>query len=250
MEKVMLTEDEKEHIRAEEVFRHEIQQQYAKESGGDSRFWKIINSGFFLWFMSTIIVGIVSFSYSNFDKRRQEQHTKDEREITIEQEKRVIMRKIDAEVSNRLYYFAQLAKLQGNKLPANALFILEKPASIDYPVNVFPEFMNRNLQSLLWELLQVVPEGEKKDVEPAYKQARELSSMFLSESILKSASFRLPESQLLKDFHANAINAIVGEHQRMRLQVFNLERWGNPLTPLYASDKATDSGVPPNNKPK
>jgi hypothetical protein len=71
-----------------------------------------------------------------------------------------------------------MAKLQGSNMSANLLFILENPSSAD-TVNVFPEFVNRNLQSLLWELLQVIPESEKGDITPAYKQSQNLSTLFL-----------------------------------------------------------------------
>lgn len=248
----MLTEEEKERIRAEEIFRYEIQQQLTNERKKDSRLWNIINSAFFLWFMSTIIVGVISVSYSNFVKNREDQRRKEEAAQIIEQEKRVAARKIDAEVSNRLYYFAQLSKFKEHDAPTNAIFILEKPSSVDYPVSVFPEFANRNLQSLLWELLQVVPESEKKEVDLAYKQAQQLSSMFLSENSLIAFNSNLPDfrSSLVKKFHSDAINNLFGEHQREQLQVFNLERWGKPLSLLYTNNNATEGQTVPNSNPK
>lgn len=248
----MLMEEEKERIRAEEIFRHEVQQQLSSERKKDSRLWNIINSAFFLWFMSTIIVGIISFSYSNFVRNREDQRRKEEASQIIEQEKRIAARKIDAEVSNRLYYFAQLSKFKKQDAPANAIFVLEKPSSVDYPVSVFPEFANRNLQSLLWELLQVVPENEKQDVDLAYKQARRLSSMFLSETSLIAFNSNLPDfrSPLVKKFHSDAINNLFGEHQREQLQAFNLERWGKPLSLLYANDNATEDNPISINNPK
>lgn len=241
----MLTEEEKKQIRAEETFRHEIQKQFTQEKGKYSRIWKTINSAAFLWFMSTVIVGVVTFSYSKFEKESEERRRKNEAAQIVERENRVVARKIDSEVSNRLYYVAQMAQLQGNNMSADILFILEKPLSADYPVNVFPEFANRNLQSLLWELLQVIPEDEKKDIDATYKQAQNLSSLFLNEHSLKklNPSLANSKSKIVEDFYSDAITTMSSEHQKKRLQAFNLERWGKPLNPLYLNDKATESGV-------
>jgi hypothetical protein len=56
----MLTEDEKKHIREEELFRREVQQQFDPEKPPASigkRLWSLMNSGFALWFLSSIVVG-------------------------------------------------------------------------------------------------------------------------------------------------------------------------------------------------
>src|ERR1700753_1358863 len=111
LEILMLAPKEKKRILAEETFREKVRQQLRKPDKKQSTLWMLVNSAFFLWFMSTIIIGLVSFSYTVWDRSREEQRRKDEDARAIEREKRLTAKKLDAEISNRLYYFGHLLEL-------------------------------------------------------------------------------------------------------------------------------------------
>ncbi len=234
----MLTDNEKAHIRAEELFRHEVQKQLAGENKEESRLWGIINSAFFLWFMSTIIVGLAGFFYSSWDKKREERRIEVERIQIVEQEKRATTRKIDVEVSNRLRYFNQVLSSK-KRISPSEIRALDQPSKADYPVNAFPEYENRNLQSLLWELLQVIPEEERREVEPAYYAAQRLSLVFLKVKQQDEVEklFPLQKSPAHQSAQTEALLAPEFEKNREALRDLNLRRWGKPIDALYVQSQ-------------
>ncbi|MEX6687981.1 hypothetical protein QTN47_10775 [Danxiaibacter flavus] len=73
-----LTPDEKRHIEMEEQFRHEIRK--SLETGenkppSSSRIWNFFNSSFGLWFLSTCVVGFITFLYTQ-NKEQQDAKAK------------------------------------------------------------------------------------------------------------------------------------------------------------------------------
>jgi len=263
----MLTKKQMDRITTEEIFRNELKQQLAKLDKKESKLWTTVNSGFFLWLMSTIVIGIVSFGYSIWDKSREEQRKKDEAVQIVEREKRLTARKIDVEISNRLIYFGHM--LQGSTIPPKAILTLENPSTADYPINVFPEFERRTLQSLLWELLQVAPENEINDIKLAYEESKNLSALFLgtessySSESLEDAAFAFTKNLIAGDdveqaqqAAANILEKDALEKRNLHLSKFNLARWGTPFNKALAqktivikpsTSTKSPSGAAPNN---
>jgi hypothetical protein len=66
----MLTESEKQKIRAEEIFREEVRTELASKQPARSRIWSFINTSFGLWFLTTVIIGLATWSYSTMQERK------------------------------------------------------------------------------------------------------------------------------------------------------------------------------------
>lgn len=222
----MLSEEEKSHIQLEEIFRHEVQQQIQTDTSKRSKRDKlvsIINSAFFLWFLSTILIGTGAFFYNRSEKQRENERRQYELDQTQIRERQLIERKLDAEISSRLNYFNVLYVCA----PHKALIILDRPLEADHPVNLFPEYGNRSLQSLLWELLQLVSFGDKEEIQMAYRSAKDLPLLYFAWSRAQS---KLPSS---KNFHRLKNSAVVFSSEdglSINVNWFNLDRWGKPLT--------------------
>lgn len=232
----MLTEGDKDRITTEEIFREEVRRDMEMARpplSKKKKLWTVLNSSFALWFMSTIIVGVISFSYAAWDKSGEEKRRSDEESRTVEREKTLATRKLDTEISSRLYYFSQLLDIEETGISVTPLLVLNNPSIAEYPINVFPEFEKRTLQSLLWELVQVVPESEKDEIKNAYEQAKTLSSLSLLEQHMKAGNARVEEKTSVA-FTSHGVADLLSKSERYAN--FNLERWGKPLAMIYQSD--------------
>lgn len=69
----MLTEEEKQKIRLEEAYRHEIKQQQEKKPGMLARIFGFLNSNFASFLLSTVIVGAISVKYNEAQQDRLKQ---------------------------------------------------------------------------------------------------------------------------------------------------------------------------------
>lgn len=85
-------------IYQEEVYRYEVRAQLdkvdKKKNKEAGKIWAFVNSTLFLWFLSSIVLGIISFSYAKWDRQRE-----------IEREQRERAEKLDTEISSRLTHF-------------------------------------------------------------------------------------------------------------------------------------------------
>ena len=162
----MLTDSDKARILEEETYRREVRLALTDSRGARwQKFWSIVNSAVFIWLLSSVVLGTASFLYNRREKAD-----------AIEDENRRTAKKLDAEITNRLLYFDQLLVMQRMTLQSDSstqgdydlskllVTALERPSAADYPVNVFPEYLNRSLRSLLWELIEVVPDQDKNDI--------------------------------------------------------------------------------------
>ena len=142
----MLSEQEKNRIRAEEIFRLEVRESLEDKSNQhkSKAFWKLINSPFVLFLFSAIII---SYLPSYYAKRQVQEKTK------VENAK--FSNKLDLEISARLNRYHILVV---NPICMNDIFEAYK---ILNTYTVFPEFRAHSLKSLLWQLENVVPENQK-----------------------------------------------------------------------------------------
>lgn len=205
----MITEEEKDRIRHEEIFRQEIREQLRKDSERKegSKLWTVMNSAFFLWFLSSVLIGSISFKYARWEKQKEDERRNYEQHRIAEYERNVSEKKLDAEISSRLNYFGSMSGVTGD---FESLLILDKPLETKYPVNVFPEYAHRSLQSLLWELLRVVPDESKGEVNRAYEVSKIFPKSFVTDQGIEKAAF-------LK------VKAIIS------FEDLNLARWGKPF---------------------
>jgi hypothetical protein len=160
----MLTEDEKKHIREEEVFRREVQQQLDAEKPPASignRLWSFMNSGFALWVLSSIVVGLFGWMYSNYQAHNIEQA-----------QQRELKRKIINEMSHRATESLSVLVDARTKidqrdpdsprvifLRISEMFDGKNKSNIN---SIYPEYRDRSFLSLIAELNSVVSEEDKK----------------------------------------------------------------------------------------
>jgi len=127
-------------------------------------FWALVNKPIVIWFLATVVVGFVSFSYD---------YVQNERKVGQ------VERQIDLEIASRLmyariFYFPEayaISHIEGliegetemnrDILPLAyggfRMFRQALDTGTDY--GAFPEFRERSLQSLIWELLTLRDEG-------------------------------------------------------------------------------------------
>ncbi len=211
----MLTDDERQRIRFEEVFRSEVRQELEKRNRRGSRRTRwvaFLNTGLGLWILSTLAVGTISWGYGEWSRYQQGKEAKQE-----------LIRKVDLEIAVRLRYFDSLISNADNlRAFYDALRGLEQPAWLvrGLPNTVFPEFSERSFRSLLWELYTVVPSAEKDPVLGALRQAQKLA-----ERLMPS------EAKGIGRFPGEKERIPLGDLELVKLALsrdFSLKRWALP----------------------
>ena len=153
----MLSRRDKQRIHSEEIYRNEIRQQLDKKEkpSAKTKLWTFLNSTFGLWLLSTVAVGFITWSYTEWTKNKTEKSGKAE-----------LIRKLDSEITGRISFLE--ASLNKNDIVLGVFFdSLYKFFNRNKDSNedtVFEEFNNRNMRSLLIELSQIVPESEKPEI--------------------------------------------------------------------------------------
>ena len=148
----------------------------------DSRvsFWSLINKPIVIWFLATVVVGLVSFGYDYVQNERR-----------IEQAER----KIDLEIASRLMYarifyfpdayaLSLVQSLPDGTVEAERDILAPSHGSFqefrqalegDTAYGAFPEFRERSLQSLIWELLTLRDDSSADDLRDALQAAITIS---------------------------------------------------------------------------
>jgi len=171
----MLTEDDKKRISEEEIYRQEVRRQLEGEKPSPSRrqrFWEVVNKPFILWSLSTILVGLISWTYASYEAQNKEQL---QREGTV--------RKIDLEMRNRIGgSLKYLDKLQQVHQPIHpddvfdeALMYLDKNKG-EYAASLYPEYKDKGFQALITDLKGLVGADEQQDLDKALKAYEELKN--------------------------------------------------------------------------
>lgn len=203
----MLRNIDRKRIYQEEIYRYKIRAQLDRtvQKKIKGKIWTFVNSAFFLWFLSSVVVGVISFLYVKWDKQRDLEREQRERAALVEQENVQSVRKLDAEISSRLAYFfysqeitgtiteVRLIKEHGSDM-ADVSEVMEYYISINltedgimslYNPNVSgykfgdPEYANRSLRSLLLELEAIVPPQEKYEISMALEESIKSQPMFI-----------------------------------------------------------------------
>ncbi|MTH14435.1 hypothetical protein [Flavobacterium sp. LC2016-01] len=184
----MLSKEEKKIIREEESYKFELRKYFEKknEKTWKEKLWLFLNSAFGLWLLSTIVFSIIVNSYANFKENNTKAAIKNE-----------TVRKLEIEISNKIQYFK--ARIEENKkeitkslnnlnnnestytAPLNPT-IKEILTETEKNADIFPEYKDRTLQSLIFELDQL----SEKDTDKAslYTSRILLKNMALKDSII------------------------------------------------------------------
>ena len=182
------------------------------------QFWLFLNSAFCIWFLSAVVLGSITFFYSQYTSARKE-----------DEQRRLIIHRLDTEIKSRLYYIAEQSNPDKFDVEnfKNMLLSIENPEHSKYPIGVFPEFKKRNMRALLWELHTAV----SKDAKPAIKKALD-AAFELRELYEKKINFDISAEAGEIEKKVNEIfeKAIGSYHFRTKFAPLNLERWALPFT--------------------
>lgn len=131
-----------------------------------------LNSGFGLWFLSSVVLSGLTFGYGLLDNY-----------LTVEKERSEKIRRLDVEIRSRTGQLeALMLGIQDHPdieraagLRRALTNLLRPPTSAIAPTTdefaiypAFPEFKERTLLSLLVELMYTVPESKQSEVESAF----------------------------------------------------------------------------------
>jgi hypothetical protein len=175
----MLSEEDKQRIKEEEIFRSEVQKSLSgqRPETAHKRLWAFFNTSLGIWVLSTIAVGLFGWMYAQWQVGQQ----------NAEQ-----IRKIDVEIHARIYA-AQIYHSAGSSGP-NGRYLSKADILLSPPTGesvILPEFANRNLKSLLFELQdRVPPGGESLDVDSAVNKVQHLES-YLNKELTDAADSKL-----------------------------------------------------------
>ncbi len=162
-----LSEQEKARIQAEEGYRLEVRRELkAKEAAptGKDRFWKILNSSFALWFLSSVVVAGMAAAYARYESRRSDELKQAE-----------TIRRLDTEIAGRIVEARYGLCVDLINIDAGTTYT---PASIygytlkyfnnsfandagnPQDFSIYPEYKARTLRSLVFELSAMVDESQ------------------------------------------------------------------------------------------
>jgi len=115
------------------------------------RLWLFVNSGLGIWFLSTAVVGIASWGYTSW-------RTATDKKLHVAE----MVSKLDREISSRLLYTLLVSENyqgqgDGGAKPDLAKELLYPPG---HEKMLIPEFADRNLRSLLYELSSLEPDNK------------------------------------------------------------------------------------------
>ncbi len=156
-----LSAQDKERIRAEEIFRDEVRRKIeadeAKKSPQDN-LWSILNSSFAVWFLSSVVLAGITAAFAKYQKSHSARAQKSD-----------IQRRLQTEISSRITEGLIAMRLDikridnGQTYWASAIYnealsyleneVRDATRVLDF--SIYPEYRFRKLRSLLFELTSV-----------------------------------------------------------------------------------------------
>jgi len=160
-----VSDEQKSQIRAEEVFREAVRAELKSDSTHDSFRAKIVtwlNKPLGIWFLSAVLVAGISETHRLYQSRQAEVKAEIESRKEAERARLELIRKLDGEIAMRLNRVRDsvLAFAKGK---------LESP-DIDVAGTHYPEFRDRTVTSLMYELQSVLDGPENQSVRDALGQ--------------------------------------------------------------------------------
>lgn len=162
----MLDEADKEKIKNEEQYRHEIREELNKNN--QNKLWVFINSSIFLWFLSTVAVGSITYIWTSHQNKVAANRIMSQKKQDEENAKKIKIDSLQFEVEGRLSQFlVDVEPMVIKPYDANYSLLapytvanirerwdqMKVPPQISHNVsNVYPEYYNRGIISLIIEL--------------------------------------------------------------------------------------------------
>ena len=183
-----LTNEQREQIRAEEIFRRELQRSLDAQTpppSGRARAWALLNSSFVLWLLSSVVVSLLAAQYAAFQTNQAER-------VRTQN----LVRRLDTEIGNRIHYAGidlelirqntdyqsrarpdgketldwtqgslhqRIASFLDNSVPNHDPLV----AGHQVEVSVYPEYRSSRFHALIIELIRLVPSSETAALQSA-----------------------------------------------------------------------------------
>jgi hypothetical protein len=164
----MLSSDDKKRIRAEEIFREEVRREVSRKK--EAGILSFLNSSLGIWLLSTIVVGVFSWSYTVWKESR-----------SHAQESQEKIRRLDTEIAGRVRFLeGYLPSVKKREDFWLALWAVDQPGDSRLSVTVFPEYHSRGLTALMWELRSNLPASESASIDKAIAASQRLATERLS----------------------------------------------------------------------
>ncbi|MBI1307039.1 MAG: hypothetical protein GC181_10595 [Bacteroidetes bacterium] len=205
-------------IRLEEKIRHQIQKEFAAErSEPKMTFWKLLNSNFGLFLLSSIVLTFISWSYSQIQSHNQQkaEHIRITKRLSAEMKYRMIL--LDNKMQtcmtisdslrikpmwdvNDIFYGRSVALMNG----------VSRETEFD---PVFPEYDNRGVVSLFWEYAMINLQGDNTQfIEPFMAFQIGLRDMMDNDS---DTTLQFPKNKLLElNNHLDKMKKAIQEAKR------------------------------------
>jgi hypothetical protein len=172
----VLTEEEKKRIREEEIYRQEVRQSLDQitPKSRPQRLLAFLNTGVGIWLLSSVLIGSITFFYKKADEAYADRARK-----------RATAERLDTEIASRLQDLRKNIREDLARLPSSSgdeRLELDKdlvhwvdnylnwtPGNpfVGGQVNVYPEFKEKTIAALTWDLEDAVPDGRKDEIRRA-----------------------------------------------------------------------------------
>jgi len=138
----MLTPEEKDKINAEEIFRSETRKHY--ESRNKSKLWTFLNSGFGLWFLSSIVLGFVVWAYQRYTQYEIQRKYNEQ-----------LLAKVKYEIYMDAWEYVSAAEHSHNYGEYSAKFA----TNLQRPLARLQLFKDATVDELMWDLSYIPPKS-------------------------------------------------------------------------------------------
>jgi hypothetical protein len=126
--------------------------------------WAFVNSSFGVFFLSSVVLGFLSFSYTAWRDHKTRQRGVEQLDLEIALRLHAIEAMCGGAQNRRYSNFVNVdAVIRGDP---KASFYVRKP--------LFNTFENKNLTTLLWQLYLLIPDGERAEVRDAIRDSNDI----------------------------------------------------------------------------
>jgi hypothetical protein len=128
----------------------------SKPKSRREKLWGFMNSTFGIFLFSSIFLGTLSFIYNQWVQ--QDQREREMEKLDLELGLR-ISGIYELSISSDTIKYSNLRNIDRVMAGVDTVYFLRKP--------IFNEFVNKNINTLLWQLFLVAPKGEKREIRKA-----------------------------------------------------------------------------------
>lgn len=189
-----------------------------------NKVWSFLNSNFGIWFLSSIVLSALTFSYSSYENYQER--------VTAQAGK---ILKLDIEISNRLDILshALLNRKSDPKKMQIALLSMANPGQATYPVHVYEEYKNRTTQSLFWELYSLSEDKSKNELKFAAQTSMQLFKEYQLFGVIDNLGQESPFKVIIEAFSDAELPFVKSSLLEIKYKPLNLARWGKPFDSVF-----------------